>query len=209
MILLDAGHGHLSLAGGAGLIILGLTDRDTEDLGAFAARLTEDTFAITDRVSAAFRAAGYEVVDVSPSPEGSLRRLMVTPPGGGAVKVEIGVDYRARPTLDTRVGPVLDPLELGANKVLTVYADPTRGRDADDIARLCSRYAFDDLMRLVDLKESTPVDRRVLAEMFRALAAVQDPRFEVREPVREFMRNIASHLDGDLLLGPSLYTGVV
>lgn len=200
VILLSTGDGTISLAGGAGLIVHGVTDRDTEDLDAFTRSTRTSTHELATRVRAAFERAAYTVVDGSASPEVSLRRLLVTP--GGAhrgdpghepetVKIEIGQDYQALPAITTDLGPVLDPLELGANKILVIYS-MTRPRDADDLARLCPRYPFDEMLNVADQKEVEPPDRQILADQMRLFARQPDSEFhwltpEMAQAVKRFM----------------------
>lgn len=188
VILLAAGAGEISLAGGAGLIMHGVIDRDTEDLDAFTRSMQTDTHELADRVRGAFERANFLVVDDSAYPEAALRRLLVTPraadggrrTGAGrkpeTVKVEIGQDFQALPAIPTAIGPVLDPLELGANKILTVY-DVTRARDGDDLARLAVRYPFDRMLEVADRKETAPLDRNVLADQMRLFARIPNSEF--------------------------------
>ena len=193
-LVLDASGGEVSLVGGAALIVHGVTDRDTADLDAFSGKSSADTAGIAHRIQAALEAEGLTAQDVSPA-EGTLRRLLVSSAAGdGPLKVEISADRQILPSIETSVGAVVDPRELGANKILTVYNNPTRGRDADDIAQLCARHTFDDLLNLASREEVVPLDRTVLGEMFTALADVDDPTFDVSQPVRQFIRDIAAHL---------------
>lgn len=109
------------------------------------------------------------------------------------------------PSVDTRLGPAFDPLELGANKILVVYNNPTRGRDADDIARLCATHTFARLLKVADMKEVEPINRNMLSDMFNHLSIVDDPTFDPSAVVRDFMRAIATHLRSGTPLPPSPY----
>lgn len=210
VILLATGAGEISLAGGAGLITHGVIDRDTEDLDAFTRHMKTSTHELADRVRGAFERANYRVVDDSAYPEATLRRLLVTPrtadgaPRQGVgrkpetVKVEIGQDFQALPAIATPIGPVLDPLELGANKILTVY-NVTRARDGDDLARLATRYPFDRMLEVADQKEVAPLDRAILADqmsLFARLPASEFPWLSADEAsaVKTYMTTAADRV---------------
>ncbi|KXO92802.1 hypothetical protein AXK56_22620 [Tsukamurella pulmonis] len=210
VILLATGAGEISLAGGAGLITHGVIDRDTEDLDAFTRHMKTSTHELADRVRGAFERANYRVVDDSAYPDATLRRLLVTPRAvDGAtraaagrkpetVKVEIGQDFQALPAIVTPIGPVLDPLELGANKILTVY-NVTRARDGDDLARLATRYPFARMLEVADQKEVTPLDRGVLADQMSLFARLPDSEFpwlraEEADAVKTYMTAAAEQL---------------
>ncbi|MCL2781901.1 MAG: nucleotidyl transferase AbiEii/AbiGii toxin family protein [Actinomycetia bacterium] len=206
VIFLAAGAGDISLAGGAAMITHGLIDRTTKDLDARTRSLRQDVLVISARVSKAFQAAGYTVEDRSRSD--ALRSLLVTSPsknrharGRGrppeTVPIEIGADHQALPSLPSRLGPILDPYELGANKLLAVY-DRTRPRDADDIARLVTRLDLDTMLGIADAKMVHPLDRPQLSEALRAFQRVPDRRFPFPErapAVRAFMRAIADSVE--------------
>jgi hypothetical protein len=199
IILLSAGAGQISLAGGAALIVHGLIDRDTKDLDAFTKSLTDDIEQIASRVSAAFEQAGYTARDETNSP--ALRRLMVSRSDHNkagrparAVQIELGTDYQALPSVPSRLGPMLDVYELGANKILATY-DRIRPRDADDIARLVTTLSFDQMLALADSKMVEPLDRPQLAECFRSFGRVHNSEFPSptsAAAVKQYMHVIAS-----------------
>lgn len=179
-ILLSAGAGRLSLAGGAALIVHGLVDRPTQDLDAFS-RPDGNVSEIAVSVGSAFVAAGYTVQDVSDVDE--LRTLLVSRQSRRAlgrplrpVKVQIGRDFQLLDPVPSRVGQTLDPVELAANKVLTVYDRP-RARDADDLARLVPRFGLPRILDLADRKQVEPLSRVELANSFRMLQRIRDQEF--------------------------------
>ncbi|GAA4385990.1 nucleotidyl transferase AbiEii/AbiGii toxin family protein [Tsukamurella soli] len=196
-IVLASGSGELALAGGSALIMHGIIDRDTQDVDAFAEGEGADTAALAADVTDALRAAGYTVTDVSPTPTSTLRKLIATRRRRVPVEVGISFDPRVRPTVPTRVGPAIDPIELGANKILALYSDPSRARDVDDLARLCTRYRFAEMLHLADTKQRTPVDREMLADSFGMLSTADQrlyPRGTDITAIRAFARGIALHL---------------
>lgn len=209
MILLSAGAGRISLAGGAALIVHGLVDRPTRDLDAFSQH-DGDVSGIAASVTAAFTAAGYAVKDISESEElrtllvsRETRRLMGRPVR--PVRVQIGRDFQLLPPVPSRVGQTLDPVELGANKVLTVYDRP-RARDADDIARLAPRLGFQRMLDIADRKQVEPLDRHQLAHAFRQLQRIKDREFPFPEnaaAVKAYMGLIADAVESDSAVFPS------
>lgn len=192
-----------ALAGGSALIAHGLIDRKTKDLDAFTSSLDADIAGITARVAEAFRAAGYLVDDASRSP--ALRRLLVArgaQRGIGrpsrSIQIEIGTDTQALASIPSRFGPILDPQELGANKILAVY-DRVRPRDADDIARVVTTVDYARMLAVADAKMVHSLDRGQLAEAFDMFSRVDGSEFPYPEnapAVKEFMRALAESARG-------------
>ena len=201
IILLSAGAGRISLAGGAALIVHGLVDRTTQDLDAFS-RPRGNVPEIAASVALAFVSAGYAVQDVSEADE--LRTLMVSRQRRRLlgrplrpVKVQIGRDFQLLEPVPSPVGQTLDPVELAANKVLTVYDRP-RARDADDIARLVPRFGLRQMLEVADRKQVEPLVRGALADSFRMLQRIQDREFPYPEnaaSVKLFMGAIAQSVE--------------
>lgn len=191
VILLSSGAGRISLAGGAALIVHGLVDRPTQDLDAFSGP-DGDIPSIASSAVTAFEAAGYSVTDISDS-EGlrtflvarRRRKLLGRPPQ--PVKVQIGRDYQLLPSVPSPVGATLDPVELAANKVLTVYDRP-RGRDADDLSRLIPRFGLGRILEVADRKQVQPMDRDELAAAFRLFRRLGDREFPVPGQVASVKR---------------------
>lgn len=206
VILLSAGAGRLSLAGGAALIVHGLVDRATQDLDAFS-RPDGNVSEIAVSVGSAFVAAGYTVQDVSDVDE--LRTLLVSRQSRRAlgrplrpVKVQIGRDFQLLDPVPSRVGQTLDPVELAANKVLTVYDRP-RARDADDLARLVPRFGLPRILDLADRKQVEPLARLELANAFRMLRRIRDQEFPYPEraaAVKMFMGDVAQAVEAGAAL---------
>jgi len=95
------------------------------------------------------------------------------------------------------LGQTLDPLELAANKVLTVYDRP-RARDADDIARLVPRFGLRQMLDVADRKQVEPLARPELANAFRMLQRIKDGELPYPEnaiAVKHFMGVIAQWLE--------------
>ena len=104
---------------------------------------------------------------------------------------------RSRPCR-SRFGPILDPYELGANKILATY-DRVRPRDADDIARLVTKLDYTRMLSVADGKMVDRLDREQLAEAFDMFARVDASEFPYPDnaaAVKEFMRSLAESARG-------------
>lgn len=210
-ISLAAGAGELSLAGGSALIAHGLIDRTTKDVDLFTRSPRVDIDQLAARVTSALQAADYEVRDLSIS---AMRRLHVSRQRRGPVgrrpddvQVEIGLDYQALPSVPSRLGPVLDPHELAANKILAIY-DRNRARDADDLARLIPVLGWDRMFEVANLKQVEPLDPALLAESLRRFRLIRDTEFPFPEHapgVKEYLAQLADCVEngrGPNLAGP-------
>lgn len=203
-IVLGSSQGQLSLAGGAALIYHRITDRATKDLDAFAHDVHTDIAACSQRAISSLQAAGYQIDDrTPPGAESYIRKLSVSRPSSGrgrpkeSVQLDIGMDHRCLPAIGTPLGPVLDPRDLGANKLLAAR-DRVAPRDADDIARLTARFNFAELYELAQRKEPQPLSAPYWAAGFRRVAA-EDAEFypnpTTARQVKAFMRELAAHVE--------------
>lgn len=157
-----APHGFV-LAGGLGLVATGLSPRATEDINAFSSS-AKDVRPGAGDVVAALEAAGFEVARDQSSAQ-FVRLLVVT---GTArrrrqLKIELGRDHQQWPPEETRLGPVLSPRELAANKALALFSR-VAPRDLCDIATLASRMDLEGILEDAALKDPG-FDRPILAEM--------------------------------------------
>lgn len=215
IIMLAAGAGRLILAGGGAQIALGLVERTTMDLDAFM-RPEENLTEVTERVRAAFEAANYQIAeDPDAMSSNEIASWLVqeksTSKGGrprAIVKIQMCRDTIALDAVSTRYGPTMDPLELGANKILAIY-DRYRHRDYDDLARISTVVPMDQMLEVADLKQVPQLERSELAASFRNIGRLRDEGFPVPEVVpslRRWFVDLADRLDnsGDLDI-PSPY----
>lgn len=215
IIMLSAGAGRLILAGGGAQIAHGLVERTTMDLDAFM-RPEENFTEVTERVRAALEAANYEVAeDQDAMSTNEIASWLVqeksVSKGGrprAIVKIQMCRDTIALDAVSTRYGPTMDPLELGANKILAIY-DRYRHRDYDDLARISRVVPMDQMLDVADLKQVTQLGRSELAESFRNIRRLKDEDFPVPEQVpglRRWFLDLADRVDigGDLDI-PSPY----
>lgn len=138
------------LAGGAAMAAHGVLDRTTRDLDYFAG--PKDAAAVHRLADAFERSAGRHRLAVQRERQGpSFIRLRVSDERGEC-EVDLAIDYRALEPVQTRYGPAFDLRELGANKVLAVFAR-AEPRDFIDLAQLTQRFPLPDLIALAAEKD--------------------------------------------------------
>lgn len=205
VILLSSGGGNLILAGGGALIVHGLVDRRTEDLDVFTRAAGEAFTDVASRVRSAFEAADYEL---TPDPQAHLsndirtwlvraRRTSGLGRRPEVVKIQICRDNITCAVVPSRLGPLVDPVELGANKILTIYDRP-RHRDFDDVARIAPRIGVADMIAVADTKVVTPLDKPTLAMCVRDICRLDDKRFPdpAKAPeLRSYFADLADRIE--------------
>lgn len=137
------------LAGGYAVQAHGFVVRRSDDVDLFTTADTQDQFPVAvQALVEAYRADGLQVSVAVDGP--TFARLAVTRPHDqAAVRVELGVDWRANPPSLLEIGPVLHSDDAVANKVCALFG---RGEvrdyiDVDGIVR-SGRYSLPQLLRL-------------------------------------------------------------
>jgi len=178
-ILLSASGSRMALGGGGALIAHGLVDRDSEDLDAFIDS-REDFRTVASRLRAAFAGANYEISDNDslgdPSqiltwyvrPRKTSTRGRPTQP----LKIQLLRDPIILDPVPGRYGPMIDPVELGAQKLTVIYED-ARPRDYDDLARIATHYRLDRIIEVADERHFQPLDRPTIASTMRQVARMR------------------------------------
>ncbi|MEV7007907.1 nucleotidyl transferase AbiEii/AbiGii toxin family protein [Streptosporangium sp. NPDC051022] len=135
-----------ALAGGYAVQAHGFLTRRSEDVDLFTSTGGDFDAAVAAAL-AAYRDAGLKAETTLESP--GFARLLITDGDGHAVKVEMGVDWRAHPPVRLEIGPVLHPDDAVGNKVAALYsrAEVRDFVDVDAVLR-SGRYSTDDLTRL-------------------------------------------------------------
>ena len=105
------------MAGGAALVVQGLTDRATNDLDFFTTS-PEDIDALRQAIVTALVDAGMTAAPVISTE--TFVRLEIGD-GAAATYVDLAWDARMRPAVVTDLGPVLHEEELAADKVLALF----------------------------------------------------------------------------------------
>jgi len=132
------------LAGGAGLVAVGLSERPTDDIDLFAATASVDVAG--DGLERAAEGRGWVTERVQDS--ATFRRLVITTDDGRSLLVDLARD--AGPLSEvavTPVGPAYPAEELAARKVLALF-DRAALRDFVDVAHIADRSGREDLLRL-------------------------------------------------------------
>jgi len=155
----------LGLAGGAALIVWGISERATRDLDYFATS-SETIDVLAPVVAQELRATGLDVQEIRSSP--GFVRYQITD-GSDTTELDLAWDYRMRALHQTEFGPVLDRDELAADKVLALYGR-AEARDFVDVFRLRTYYTRDQLFALAFEKDRgfvAPAFAESLAQMER------------------------------------------
>jgi hypothetical protein len=196
-IVLAAAEPHgFALAGGAGLVVTGLSPRPTEDIDVFT-NVDGDVRPAAKAVAAALEAEGLQVEHERTSEY--FVRLMIT---AGTerrrrqVKIELGYDYFEWPPVTTAVGQTESPRDLAANKMQALFGRALP-RDLCDFATLAAQRDLEEM--LVDAKtKDAGFSRPILAEMLRGLLSVPETRWPPDANVKavvDFGRRLAEALE--------------
>ncbi|MBU4215748.1 MAG: nucleotidyl transferase AbiEii/AbiGii toxin family protein [Actinobacteria bacterium] len=171
---LTAADGFL-LAGGAALVAQDLSDRPTQDLDLFTARIGGVPKA-RDAFAAAARARGWKVTRIKDSP--TFCRLEVH--GDVTVLVDLAIDSPPiGPPIVTLLGPSYNPEELAGRKLLALF-DRAAPRDFVDVLHLTARYDKDTLVEWARRIDSG-MDDSVLADMMGMLSRFRDVDLPIRD----------------------------
>lgn len=133
------------LAGGAGLVAVGLSTRPTQDLDVFGADLQVGVGPAADALEAACRSNRWTTERIRDHQ--TFRRLVVHA-GDDELLVDVAVDSPPlNPPTITALGPTYAPEELAARKVLALV-DRAEARDFVDVASLSEHFDLDHLATL-------------------------------------------------------------
>lgn len=143
-----------ALAGSGAIREHGIVDRPTQDVDLFTDRLDEVSFgAAVDAVALALRGRGMRVQEVRRAPQ--FAQLHVLTAEGGAVEVDLGVDWRAQETVTLSVGPVLSVRDAVASKVGALYSR-AEARDFVDVDAIRQSGRFTDAELLAVVMDRDP-----------------------------------------------------
>jgi hypothetical protein len=157
------------LAGGAGLVAVGLSERPTEDIDLFAPEASIP--AAGEALEIAVEAQGWSVERVHAAD--TFRRLVIQMDDGSGTMVDLAQDAGplAEPTI-TAVGPTYPAPELAARKVLALF-DRAALRDFIDVDRVSGTYPKELLIEIAgSIDEGFDVD--VLTQMLSGLDRFTD-----------------------------------
>lgn len=177
------------LAGGAALAAHGVLDRSTRDLDYFAG--PSETAAVQRLAAAVERAAEAQGLRIDRERDTETFVRFGISDGEGRSELDLAIDYRALPPVDTRYGPALDLRELGANKVLAIF-DRAEPRDFIDLAQLAERFSLGDLVSLAKAKDRG-LDLEVLVAFMARVASLPREDFELDD---HSYRQLIASVDG-------------
>lgn len=182
------------LAGGAALVVSGLTTRPTEDLDLFGERGRAQVTAASEQFTAAATERGWVVSPVQVSD--SFVRLHVQ--GDEELRVDIAIDVAPNhPVVVSIVGPTFDPEELAGRKLVALF-DRAEARDFADVFVLARRFDLDLMLARANEVEHG-LDRSVLASMIRSISRFSDDELPIDpgevSALRAFFARWADELD--------------
>ncbi len=170
-----------ALGGGAALIAHGIIDRATRDLDFLGpAGTVVDGF--VHQVERHLRTLSFSTERTFEYPQ--LVRLKVSHDGED-LSIDIGVDYRSFPVVDTPEGLLMHEHDLAGDKLLA-FCRREEVRDLHDLIALEARHGVAEMCRLAADKD--PMFKS--AWLDRALESIEaDPRFTTHHAVIERWRN--------------------
>ncbi|MEU2683714.1 nucleotidyl transferase AbiEii/AbiGii toxin family protein [Streptomyces hygroscopicus] len=159
-----------ALAGGYAVQAHHIVNRVSDDVDLFAPfdRASREMEQAAERITTAYKAAGYIVEQVHLT--STYTRLNVTDPASGTQsKVELVAEFLHHTPVDSDLGPVLHRDDVAAGKTSALFAR-AEVRDAIDVAGLLKAgYTREQLMDLA-AQNDAGFDRRMFAD---SLARIQ------------------------------------
>jgi hypothetical protein len=149
----------LALAGGGGLIVQGIVDRETEDLDLFGTSPGEVNRGLPV-IEKALRDHGLRA-DRDRIADGFARLIISSE--DETTNLDLAWDPRILPPEQTAIGPVLQEEELAAGKMLALFGRALP-RDFIDVSRLVDRFGLERLCELAAERDAG-FDREVFVEM--------------------------------------------
>ena len=157
------------LAGGAALLVHGISKRPTQDLDFFTNR---PNYAIEDGLNSLVNLSGQHgwSIEIVKS-ENSFRRVIIH--GDDSLLVDLARDSTLilKP-VQTRVGLVVAPEELAGRKLLALF-DRALARDFIDVYALATHFSPDSLIAMAQMIDPG-FDPLTLAEMIATLERFED-----------------------------------
>ena len=170
-----------ALGGGAALIAYGIIDRATRDLD-FLGPAGTVVDAFVHQVERHLHTLSFSTERDFEYPQ--LVRLKVSHDGED-LSIDIGVDYRSFPVVDTDEGLLMHERDLAGDKVLA-FCRRRQPRDVQDLIALEARHGLETLCRLA--AEKDPMFRPRNLDL--ALRGIEsDARFDVDPAVIARWRN--------------------
>lgn len=163
------------LAGGAAMAAHGVLDRTTRDLDYFGG--PDQTAAVHRLAAAVERVAAAQGLEVRRDRQWDAFVRLRLADSDDECEVDIGIDYRALGVVRTRYGPTLELRELGANKVLAIFAR-AEPRDFVDLAQLTQRIPLNECVAVAANKDPG-LDLAVLDEFMTRARSIPRDEFDL------------------------------
>jgi hypothetical protein len=168
-----------ALAGGYAVQAHQIVNRVSDDVDLFAPfkRAAAEMPAATERVIAAYEAAGFTVDVAHQNPEHTYTRLTVTEPASGIQnKVELVAEFLHHPPVASELGPVLHPDDVAAGKIAALDGR-AEVRDAIDIDGLLKAgFTRERLMELAKQNDDG-FEPRMFADSLARIRRYTDKQF--------------------------------
>jgi hypothetical protein len=163
-----------ALAGGNALSQHGIGSRESDDIDLFTNQMNQDVGETAAAAQVAFEAQGYSTDMVRQGPHHA--RIEVAK-GDEKAQIDFGKDFRAKPPVESEVGPVISVEDAVGAKVGSIY---TRGEAKDFVdvdAAMRAGYSTDHLLQLADAREASPMDRPMFASLLDDAQRIPDAEY--------------------------------
>lgn len=164
-----------AVAGGSALVLAGLVNRSTKDLDLFSSG-SEVVRPAAHALAARARAAGLEC-SILRDFETFVR--MELSDGDDSTLIDLAADFRLFDVRPSRLGPLLAPEELAADKTLALFGRAAP-RDFVDVYVLAERFGIDTMLSWAREKDRG-FDDLIFAEMLGRIAGIPRAEFELSD----------------------------
>ncbi len=164
-----------AVAGGSALVLAGLVNRSTNDIDLFASAsevVRPAAHALVVRAGAAGLACSI-VRDFD-----TFVRMELSD-GDDSTLIDLAADFRLFDARPSRLGPLLAPEELAADKTLALFGRAAP-RDFVDVYVLAERFGIDAMLSWAREKDRG-FDDLIFAEMLGRIAGIPRAEFEVSD----------------------------
>ncbi|MET9271048.1 nucleotidyl transferase AbiEii/AbiGii toxin family protein [Kribbella sp. NPDC003557] len=163
-----------ALAGGNALSHHGIGNRRSDDVDLFTNQMNQDVGETVDAARQAFEEQGYSTEMIRQGPH---HASMQVAKGEETAHIDFGKDFRAKPPVESAVGPVISVEDAVGSKAASIY---TRGEAKDFVdvdAAMQAGYSTDHLLQLADAREASPMDRPMFASLLDDAQRIPDAEY--------------------------------
>jgi hypothetical protein len=163
-----------ALAGGNALSKHGIGTRESDDIDLFTSNINQNVGETVERLQTAFEERGYSAEIVR---QYQAHARIEVSQGNEKTQIDLGVDYRSKPAVESDVGPLIHVDDAVGSKVGSIY---TRGEAKDFVdvdAAMQAGYSTDQLLALADTREVSPLDRPMFANLLDGAQHIPDKEY--------------------------------